>query len=276
MARYLDSHDHVTISDPKEPHFFNDDMLYRDYFEQSRYLSLFETSKENCDIVIDASALYLFSTSAVPNILKFEPNAKFIVMLRDPVEMAYSMHSELLSNGQECEHDFHRAWSLMTPRSHGESIPFGTREPKLLQYGELCKTGLQVNRLLEQVDFNQVLFVEFRHFISDPANEYRRVLKFLKLEDMGFSDFVVHNANVIASSRRLVLLSKFINRMKRKLGVTAGIGLLGWLDRVNLVERKRTKLDNQLRIAMRDFFQSDQHLLKQRLAEHKSALTRLG
>lgn len=42
-----------------------------------------------------ASVWYLTSANAVENILNYQPQARFIVMLRNPIEMAPALHAEM-------------------------------------------------------------------------------------------------------------------------------------------------------------------------------------
>ena len=73
-------------------------------------------------------------------ILEFNPQAKFIVMIRNPADMYPSVHSQLLYERQE-NVGVEAAWNLQELRKAGEKIPLLCREPKLLQYGDACKLG---------------------------------------------------------------------------------------------------------------------------------------
>ena len=118
-AHYLSEHPDVFMCPEKEPHYFNTDLNYKrgksDDLEE--YLNLFSGATEE-KIVGEASVWYLYSKEAVRNILEFNPNAKFIIMVRNPIKMAPSLHQQLFYNGRETEKDFNKAWCLQTKLSN--------------------------------------------------------------------------------------------------------------------------------------------------------------
>ena len=129
LATYLSEHPNILLSDPKEPQYFCKDLKWygNPVKSDEDYLRRFFPGLEGSPaaIVGEASSLYLYSKVAVPNILSFQPEAKFIVMLRNPVEMAYSLHSMLCFQGEEDEKDFLKAWHLQDQRRAGRFIPDG-------------------------------------------------------------------------------------------------------------------------------------------------------
>ena len=54
-----------------------------------QYLALFRFAKDE-KAIGEASASYLFSKTAAKNIYQYDPNAKIIIVLRQPVQRAYS------------------------------------------------------------------------------------------------------------------------------------------------------------------------------------------
>ncbi len=86
LATYLAEHPNIQLSDPKEPHYFCKDLKAggppvasdKDYVR--RFFPGLEES--GASAAGEASVWYLYSDVAVRNILRFQPDAKFIVMLR--------------------------------------------------------------------------------------------------------------------------------------------------------------------------------------------------
>ena len=72
---------------------------------------------------------------------------RFVVMIRNPLDLAYALHSQLLYGGDENVEDFATAWRLQDERRRGESLPPGARDFKSLLYGDVAKLGEQVERL---------------------------------------------------------------------------------------------------------------------------------
>src|SRR5882672_1680365 len=96
MYTYLGQHPEIFMSARKEPHFFGTDLsspaLVRD---EQQYLSLFAKA-QNEKRAGEASVFYLYSQRAAREIHAFCPSARIIIMLRNPVEMMYSLHSRHL------------------------------------------------------------------------------------------------------------------------------------------------------------------------------------
>ena len=65
---------------------------------------------------------YLFSKQAAAEIAQYNPDAKIIIMLREPVAFLYSIHSQGLYSGNETKH-FETALSLEDSRRQGMNIP---------------------------------------------------------------------------------------------------------------------------------------------------------
>ena len=95
---WLRTHPDIFMSHLKEPNFFNsDDNL--GISGLTEYEALFRDARVSHTAVGEASVWYLSSPVAVQNILRFEPEARFIVLLRNPIEMAVAMHSQMLIGG---------------------------------------------------------------------------------------------------------------------------------------------------------------------------------
>ena len=111
--------------------------------------------------------------------LRFCPDAKFIVMVRNPLEMAPSWYSEAVYSSAfgETAPSFEEAWWLQGERRAGRSIPTICSEPKVLLYRELCSVGGQLQRLLSLVRRESVQIVVFDDFIGDTKAEYRKALR---------------------------------------------------------------------------------------------------
>lgn len=63
-------------------------------------------------IVTEASTDYLYSRAAVPGILNYSERPRFIATVRNPVDMAPSLHSHLVFNVEEDIKEFEHAWSI--------------------------------------------------------------------------------------------------------------------------------------------------------------------
>jgi Sulfotransferase domain len=261
LAAWLAEHPQIYLPPIKEPHFFNTDHRRLTNSLQS-YEQLFAAADQRHCAVGEASVWYLASSTAATNILNYSPEAKFIVMLRDPADMAPSLHEELLFTGREEVADFAEAWSLQEARRNGRRLPVMIWEPKFVQYGEACSLGKQVARLLETVSARQVKFLLLEDVARDPAAAYRSVLQFLGVSDDHRRDFQAHNQAKARRWRGLVAVAWVVNCAKSALDIEGGLGIWKRIDAINRVERPRAPIAEDMRRTLRDYFASDVALLQ--------------
>ncbi len=130
LATWLGRHPSVFIPHVKEPHHFNTDDAPL-FASRSSYERLFRAASDQHLAIGEASASYLYSNDAVPNIEAAYPGSRFIVLLRNPVEMAPAWHAQILLSGVgETERDFATAWALQEARRQGRNVPSVTLNPR--------------------------------------------------------------------------------------------------------------------------------------------------
>src|SRR5690606_21268150 len=123
--------------------------------------------------VIDCSVMYLFSKAAAEAIIRDQPDAKFIVCLRDPVAFIRAYHQQLLYNLDEDVESLAQAWALRHRRRLGVSIPQHCRESCFLDYEAVASFGIQVEHLLNQCDASRVHFLILEEWTRNPEAAYR-------------------------------------------------------------------------------------------------------
>jgi hypothetical protein len=263
MATWLAEHPQVFMSPVKEPHHFASDMNYPEYADPHTYERLFDEASAAHRAVGEASVWYLYSRQALPSIMHALPDSKFIVMLRNPVEMAVALHEEAVFTGYENEVRFEQAWTLQEARREGRKIPFRCPEPRLLLYGEACRLGEQVERMQRQVDASRMLLVFLEDVRDDARAKWLEVLKFLGLDDDGRIAFESVNQ---AKERRIPML-KWINDVYRMTRERAGFpglntGVFEAIDRLNRRVRPRGNIREPMREELIAHFTPDVRLLE--------------
>jgi hypothetical protein len=267
LSEYLREHPRAFVTQPKEPHYFSRDFPY--YYAPGQatldhYLQLYAGADERHLAVGEASVWYLYSRRAVPEILEFAPEARFIAMVRNPVQLVPSLHSQMLYVRDESEADLETAWRLQDERRAGRAVPATCRVPEFLLYGDAAKLGAQVQRLLDAVPREQVKVIVFDDFRDDTQRIYAEVLEFLGLPDDARHDFPTVNAN---KQHRAELVARFTQRPPRVLVKAAGqvkratgIQRLGILERIKQRNRKtarRRALSPAFEAELKDYFRED-------------------
>lgn len=261
MVMWLSKHPQIFMSPVKEPHYFNTDQ-YRVIKTESGYIALFHEASEKHRAIGEASVWYLYSEEAVPNILDYNPDAKFIVMLRNPADMAYSLHDQLLLSLYERVKNFEEAWRLQEMRAAGKEIPFGCLEPKYLLYGRVCSLGEQLQRLYSRVPKAQAHAVILDDLKKDTRKEYQEILAFLDVSDYGYVDFNVYNSAKEWRSYAVRRVSSWIGQIKARLRITGGLGILSAIDGKNMRVRQRPLLSRETRLMLIEYFREDVQLLQ--------------
>lgn len=199
LASYLADHPLIYVSKPKEPHYFCKDLKAGGcpVSSDEEYLDSFfpDLYESKALAAIDCSVWYLYSEVAVEEILRFEPDAKFLVMLRNPVKMVWSLYSMLTFQGQEDQKDFMSAWQLQENRKKGANLPPGLwLDKKMLLYRDVCALGRQLEKIFDKIDLNRV-HIEFQdNLFADTRSSYLRVLQFMNVPDDGRTEFKKENA----------------------------------------------------------------------------------
>lgn len=264
IVHYLGQHPKVYVSPVKEPHYFNTDSSHRYYFDESQYLKLFSEATAEHSYRCEGSVWYLYSEVAAKNILEYNPEARFVVMLRDPVTMYFSLHQELLFGGSENNPSAIAAWNLQKDRAEGKFIPHGCPEPALLQYGQVCSLGEQVRRLLVTVPRSRIHFMRLEDLKNDPETSYLGLQKFLNLNPHRLDSYEVVNKKKVRRSQTLARFFIWFTNLKKRLGIKGGLGVASAINKRNVVHD--VSIDSgeaaSLSPKLRYYFQEDINLLE--------------
>lgn len=198
LAKYLRGHPQACLSRPKEPHFFAMRDLRDHSIEELRdvvrsaYLDRFFPHRTGSSVLAEGSVSYLFAPERLEPVLRLWPRAKFIICVRNPLEMVPSLHQRHFVNGDETVKSFDRAWDLVPERRNGRKIPRSCLDPRFLDYWEAGYLGKHVQKFLNVIGRERCLISIFDDLRADPRSEYRRVLQFLDLPDDGKDEFERH------------------------------------------------------------------------------------
>jgi hypothetical protein len=269
LATYLRQHPRIFMCMPKEPGYFASDLPEHRYVSTwHEYEALFAGATHQHRAVGEASIFYMYSDSAISEIRRTLPAAKLIVMLRNPVDLAISMHAQALRSRDENVVDFADAWALCADRRAGRKVPPRGRDPKILLYDTLPLLGLQLQRLLQTFPEKQVRWWFYDDFARDPARIYREVLAFLDGEDDGRHEIPLVNPRRQARGQTRAQFTQKTPRplvraamcAKRRVGIQR-LGVLDALRSVNFVRGKQA-VAPALMDEMRAHFTPDVRLLE--------------
>jgi len=200
---YLLQHPHVYRASRKETNYFNINYMkgtrwYRAQFP-CKFWDRYSTLVHGHDIITgEATPDYIFHPHCAQRSRQTVPNVKIIVLLRNPVDRAYSNYQHEVRLGVE-NLSFEEAVACEEQRLLGE------RERILSDEGynsfnyyhfTYLKRGVYVDQIKNWMDLfprEQILLIKSEDFFSDPQEAYNEVLRFLCLPHFVLKDVKIHN-----------------------------------------------------------------------------------
>lgn len=89
LDKYLRTHNDIAMAKVKEVHFFDNEENFKEPADYSRYHSNFDSS-HSVKLRGEATPIYMYWYSAPKRIWDYNPEMKFIIILRSPIERAFS------------------------------------------------------------------------------------------------------------------------------------------------------------------------------------------
>lgn len=267
LAYYLSNHPDIFISNPKEPNFFlSPTSQIRKITSRSHYSTLFRRARTE-KAIGEASVWYLYSEHARNEIAHYCPDAKIIIMLRNPVNFIASLHSQLLFSGIEPETSLEIAWEKSKNMATTDlAMPLEERGEWRLLYGELGKFSQYVQNYQQTFGKQNVLVILQEDFSVSTRLVYEQVLAFLQVPSDNRGEFPrinqnkAHRSSIIKNilwvTSRNQNLVKAVRRMKEKMGLGT-LGIYKRLTDYNIKEIPRDEITKSLQLEMQDFFADD-------------------
>ena len=184
LQNFLRQHPDIFMPGMKEIHHFAPDLLSADdpWLDDQKYLSLFSSAKDY-HVVGETSVFYLLSEVSAQLIKNTYPEASIIIMIRNPLEVMYSLHSQLVYNGEEDILGFENAVNAEAEREKGKSLPKRTRIQQKHRYFHVVQFTDQIMRFMEYFNDDQLHFILYDDFKKDTLNEVQKVFGFLGVDD---------------------------------------------------------------------------------------------
>jgi hypothetical protein len=197
MHQYLAAHDEIYMA-KKEMHAFGSDLRFGPQFYRrnlQEYLAEFD-ARNGERRAGEASVWYLYSAQAAAEIHAFNPEARIIIMLREPVEMLYSLYSQFRFDGNEHLKTFEEALAAEEDRRAGRRIKRQTYLAQGLVYRDTARYTAQIRRYFEVFGRDRVHVVVYDDLVADVRATFCRTLDFLGVDSARIrTDFPTINGN---------------------------------------------------------------------------------
>ena len=197
LYNFLKQHPDVFLPEIKEPRFFCKDFHKEEeeFYKKSKlkkttkytiknkkdYLELFKDTKEE-KAVGEVSPGYLESREAAKEISKFNPNAKIIMILREPSEYLFSSFNQK-QKSEEGASTFKEALNLEKVRKKRDYRKVRAPPVSQLLYSERIRYEAQVKRYLDNFPKENILVLIHEEFKNNNLETCRKIFRFLGVDD---------------------------------------------------------------------------------------------
>jgi len=255
------------MSPTKEPRFFKSELYMSSPTEEglsfrgdkSKYLQLFSNVKDE-KAIGEASPSYLRDPGSADLIHKVIPNAKIIIILRDPINRAFSHYLYLKSSDKE-KRSFVKAVITEITKDGTDIKPYNAYLDAGLYFG-------QVKRYQDIFGINQVKILIFEEFMKDPKKNLREVLEFLRINSVS-QKVTIKKYNLYGESRNRVFHYMRKSKAIRKfLNILPEDFVRKLRDEVVLKKQNKPKLSKEEMISLENYYREDVKKL-QKLLERK-------
>jgi hypothetical protein len=215
LYEYLKNIPGIYMSSIKEPSYFTTNSHPENLFlevirDKKKYLKLFSNVKDEIAIG-EASALYLIDPGAPNLIHNTLPNARIILILRDPVKRAHSHYLHAIRIGSEIL-SFSEAIKNAYDLQHQN---IDSEKTLLIDIGNYSK---RIKTYLDVFGKEQVKIIIFEEFIQSPEESIKEILKFLDVPFPGSITIEkIHNSFGIPKNKLTQIILK--NTILKKLSV---------------------------------------------------------
>ncbi|MEE2953720.1 MAG: sulfotransferase [Bacteroidota bacterium] len=255
LFNYLNRHPDINMCSVKEPNYFTYQEILNQklYYERTglintleKYHSLFPL-KLNSKKSGEGSVSYLFYSGTAKKIYNYNPYAKIIIMLRDPIQRAFSHY-------------------LMDYRLGYISEPFNSiikKESKHqdleLYYQQYIHLGLyyeQVKRYIDVFGIENVLIINYSDFQNNTQEIIKQVFGFLNVD----TNFIIDNIikyNQYHAPRSLFILKLRLLLLNLGLDKILPKFIKNYVKRLFFVKKEKPVLDSETKIFLKNIFKDD-------------------
>ena len=229
LYRYIKQHPSLHPSLFKEVHFFDQNYhnglgWYRAFFPLKLTMGISKLLNNEAAITGESSPYYLFHPLVPERVKKTLPDSKIIVLLRNPVDRAYSHYQHESKLGFE-KLPFEEAIEKEPERLSGEKEKIISDEKYFSfnhnHYSYLSR-GLYIDQIKEWMKYfskEQMFIISSEDFFSDPKKTVNMVFDFIGIREYDIPNVEIHNAGKYSPIKPEIRdkLNKYFEESNKKL-----------------------------------------------------------
>lgn len=176
LDAYLREHPEICMADKKEVHFFDTERHFQEEnVDYSAYHSFFRP-KASQKLLGETTPIYMYWYDAPRRIWQYNPSMKIIIILRNPIDRAYS-HWNMERDRNADTLPFWDAIQNESTRCR-EALPY---QHRLYSYVDRGFYSEQLRRIWTYFPKNQTLILKSEDLKNNPGETLEKVCRFLDL-----------------------------------------------------------------------------------------------
>lgn len=247
LFEHLRRHPQIFVPRCKETVFFGSHIPHEHRMTLDKYLAVFAGAGDALRVG-EVSTTYLYSRNAASEIREFNPLARIIIPLRDPITVMHAAHTLWASMGYEPIRDFSAALEAQERERTGQ-VPIRKLRNYVPYYRGIVDYADHVARYFDAFGRERVHVIVFDDWVADTPRAYRQALEFLEVDPSFAPNFRVVNANLRLHRPRLHDL--LVRRAIRTVPRLARPRMRKMLVRLTMREAPREPLDPDLLARLR-------------------------
>jgi Sulfotransferase domain len=185
---YLKRHPQIALPVKKEVHFFDNDELFAGGNVSYEPLHEMFRPARSGTIAGENTPIYIYWRPALPRIRNYNSAMKFVVILRNPIERAFSQWNMQRSRGNE-PFEFLQAVEA-EPRRIADAAPQQLRKFSYVDRGRYAD---QLERAFRLFPREQFLVIKYETFRAQQRETVEGVFRFLNLKPARFRSVEAHD-----------------------------------------------------------------------------------
>ncbi len=261
LLHYLKAHPNVIKQKVNEFAYFVLDEMYNEGYD-SAFEKYFEKSSGNSNTVIAKNVGVMYMPNAIKRLHEHNPHVHVVLLLRNPVERAYSNYYYALRKGDETLESFEQAIEAEPKRLQQDAKHW--RNCAYLNRGLYCNS---IEEFLKYFPKKQLHIYLFENFKKEPSKICKEIFSTLNLEpNVAINYNKKHNEKASAKSSRLAKATNSKNPIKKFLKLFMGPDLRRTLKKsiqqANEISFDQPKMNAETRKKLIEYYLPYNHKLE--------------
>ncbi|WP_273243081.1 sulfotransferase family protein [Hyphomonas atlantica corrig.] len=182
LNSYLSDHPEMCRTDALEAHYFDNEALDWDSVDHSTYHAMFPSSAQR-KTAYEVTPIYFFWEPGLKRLRAYNPDARIVLIFRDPVERAWSQWRMEIERGTE---DLSFSDAIRSGRDRLKGAPETSDIWRTASYVERGFYGKQLERALTLFPREQVLLLKTDELALDHMRVLNRITDFFGTSRLPF------------------------------------------------------------------------------------------